>query len=185
MTNEESEVEDAALNTLVVLFYLPVALGSLVYLFWSGGEYRLLIRTVGEHPARDVGLGVLAGLVVVLASRLAARLPAGRRMVAVFAQAIGRPTLVACVVLAFAAAIGEELLFRAVLQPDLGIWLVTMLFAAAHFPYDRDLALWPLLAFPTGLLFGALFDLTGAALAPIVAHGVVNTLNLRWIARRA
>lgn len=178
------EAEDAALNALVILFYLPVAFGSLVYLSWSGGEYALVVRTIGEAPARDAGLGAVAGLALVAVSRVAARLPSGRQMVAVFQRALGRPSLLSCVALACAAAIAEELLFRAVLQPQLGIWLVTLLFAAAHFPFDRALALWPLLALPTGLVFGALYEYTGATTASIVAHALVNGLNLLWISRR-
>lgn len=185
MSARDEQAEDAALNLLVVLFYLPVALGSLLYLFWAGGEFAVMRRTVGADPVRDALVGVGVGLVLVVATRLAVLLPSGRRMADVFGRVLGRPGLLACVVLASAAAISEELLFRAVLQPELGIWAVTFLFAAAHFPFDRNLALWPLLAFPTGLAFGALYDWTGAALAPIFAHAVVNAVNLRWIARRS
>ena len=172
------------LNTLVVLFYVPVALGSLIYLRWSGGDYALWVRTLGEYPARDASVGLGAGLLLAFVSRLAVVLPAGRAMAEAFTRAIGRPSLWTCLALAAAAGTSEELLFRAVLQPELGIWLVTVLFAAAHFPFDRSLALWPLLAFPTGLVFGGLYESTGAALAPIVAHTVVNGLNLVWLSRR-
>jgi uncharacterized protein len=181
--NVEDPITDPAdrreLNALVVMFYLPVALGSLIYLRWSGGDYALWVRTLGEYPARDASLGLGVGLALALVSRLAVLLPSGRAMAETFGRAIGRPSVLTCLALALAAGTAEELLFRAVLQPELGIWLVTLLFAAAHFPFDRSLVLWPLMAFPTGLVFGALYDSTGAALAPMVAHTMVNALIAR------
>jgi membrane protease YdiL (CAAX protease family) len=93
--------------------------------------------------------------------------------------------LTACEVIAASSSIGEELLFRAVLQDRLGIGIATALFALAHFPAERDLWPWPVVALPMGLLFGGLYEWTGAALAPIVAHAVINLLNLRLVGRYA
>jgi membrane protease YdiL (CAAX protease family) len=39
--------------------------------------------------------------------------------------------------IALCAAIGEELLFRAALQPLLGVWIVSVLFLATHVPVYR------------------------------------------------
>ena len=39
--------------------------------------------------------------------------------------------------MALAAAIGEEMLFRAALQPLLGVWIVSLLFLATHVPVYR------------------------------------------------
>jgi uncharacterized protein len=185
VTDDEAEqIEEWALNALVVLFYLPVALGSLLFLFWSGGEFALWVRTLGEHPLRDVLVGALVGVGLVAVSRLFVLLGPGRRMADALGRVIGRPSLGTCLVLAASSAIGEELLFRAVLQPRLGVALATALFALAHLPYERDLWPWPLLAVAMGLALAGLYEWSGATLAPIVAHGVLNAANLRWLARR-
>ena len=179
-------IEDIALDALTVLFYLPVALGSLLYLFWSGGEFALWVRTLGEHPLRDVAAGAAVGLVFVLVSQRTAPLTGvGARMTAALGRMIGRRSWASCLAMAAASAVGEELLFRAVLQERLGIVIATGLFALAHFPAERALWPWPLLALPTGLAFGGLYEWTGAALAPVVAHGVINLLNLRFVGRYA
>ncbi|MEQ1501271.1 MAG: type II CAAX endopeptidase family protein [Myxococcota bacterium] len=177
-------LEAWALDVLTVLFYLPVALGSLLYLFYVGGEFALWVRTVGEHVPRDVAAGLAVGLAVVGASYAAVPLsPIAQRMVGALARAVGRPSWTACLVVAASSAIGEELLFRAVLQERLGVLIATLLFALAHFPAERDLWPWPVIAFPLGLAFAGLYAWSGAALAPIVAHAVINLLNLRLVGR--
>jgi hypothetical protein len=87
--------------------------------------------------------------------------------------------------LAFSSAIGEELLFRAVLQPELGLLASSLLFALVHVPFERDLLLWPLFAFAVGLLLGALFWWSGAVMASVSLHMVVNLLNLVRITRHS
>jgi membrane protease YdiL (CAAX protease family) len=179
-------MEDLALDALTVLFYLPVALGCLLYLFWSGGEFALFVRTLGEHPVRDVIAGCAVGLGVVAVSQgLTPWTAVGRRMARALGRMIGPRTWASCLLIAAASSVGEELLFRAVLQQRLGLALATILFALAHFPAERDLWPWPLMALPMGLAFGGLYEWSGAALAPIVAHGVINLLNLRFVGRYA
>lgn len=178
--------EDTALDLLVVLFYLPVALGSLLYLGWTGGRYALWARTIGEHPVRDALIGAAFGLGVALASRALVPLtPWSREMARALAASIGRRSWLTCLVIAVSSAIGEELLFRGVLQERLGIAIATVLFAAAHFPAERALWPWPLLALPIGLAFGGLYTWSGAVCAPIVAHAVINLVNLRQLERLA
>jgi membrane protease YdiL (CAAX protease family) len=161
-----------------------VALGSLLYLAYTGGEYALAVRVLGENIPRDVAAGVAVGTFAVLVSQLVApRFQVGRRMLFAFRRVIGTPSVLTCVTMAIFSAVGEELLFRAVLQERLGLPIATALFAVAHFPVERDLWLWPLVTLPVGLAFGGLYEWSGAALAPIVAHAVINALNLRWIAR--
>jgi hypothetical protein len=181
---DDERVEEWALNGLVVLFYLPVVLGSLLYLFWSGGEFALWVRTLGEHRLRDGALGLGVGLGLIAATRAFARLPPGRAMADALGRAIGTPALLTCVILAVCSASGEELLFRAVLQPRVGIAVASVLFAAAHPPYERALWPWPLVALPMGFAFGGLYELTGAALAGIVAHAALYAANLWWIGQR-
>jgi hypothetical protein len=36
-----------------------------------------------------------------------------------------------------------------------------------------------------GLALAGLYEWSGAALAPIVAHGVLNAANVRWMSRRS
>ena len=177
------KVEEWTWNGMVVLFYLPVANGAIAYLWWTGGEYAMRVRTLGTRPERDVPLGVAVGLLLVVATRLAAAgLPPLRRMAAALGESLGRPSWPTAALIALASAVGEELLFRGVIQDRLGLFPALLAFAAAHVPWARELWPWPLTALVAGLVFGTLYDATGAVLAPAVAHFVVNLLSLRWAA---
>jgi membrane protease YdiL (CAAX protease family) len=164
----------------VALFYGPVALGSALWLGWRLGPDGLLLRLVGTAPLRDLLVGVAAGLVVVAVSRWSlARFAWARRLARSMADTLGPLSFGACMLFATFSALGEELLFRGVLQPWLGWLPATLLFAAAHVPTGRDLVAWPAFALVAGVLLAGLFELTSALLAPIACHFVVNLLNLR------
>ncbi|QJE00559.1 CPBP family intramembrane metalloprotease [Massilia forsythiae] len=77
--------------------------------------------------------------------------------------------------IALAAAFGEELLLRAALQPLLGIWIVSLLFVLAHVPLDqlRRLERAALVqaagVFAAGVALGFVFARVGL-LAAMVVH---------------
>ena len=82
------------------------------------------------------------------------------------------------VLIAVIPAIGEELLFRGVLQriftewfknPHWGIWIAAILFSAIHMQFFGFL---PRLFL--GLFFGYLLEATGSLWIPIVAHFINN-----------
>lgn len=99
------------------------------------------------------------------------------------------------------SAVGEEALFRGVVQPWLigvvgrlldpdmttpgllptaiGVTLAAVVFGLVHLPRVKELRPWTAFAFVVGLLFGVLAAASGSLLAPIVAHLVINWLNMR------
>jgi membrane protease YdiL (CAAX protease family) len=85
------------------------------------------------------------------------------------------------------AGLGEEMLFRGVLQAVLGDWLGTwsgLLLAAAAFGLAH--AITPTYAVLAGLMgayLGALWLLTGGLVAPAVAHGVYDFVALVYLTR--
>lgn len=100
-------------------------------------------------------------------------------------------------VVALYSGIGEEALFRGFLQPwivlqlqgawgqpsawpaVLGVVLASGVFGLLHFPLVRELIPWTAFALLAGLLFGALAAWSGSLLAPVVAHLLINWLNIR------
>lgn len=180
-----SLLEEWTYNLVVLSFYLPVAVGCLAYIEWSGGRFALETRTIGEEPLMSLAVGFCAAVPVIGASWWAAdRIPSLRRLGRSLARMTGRLSFVSALIVSAAAAIGEELLFRAVLQEQLGAPVGIVLFAAAHVPFERDLWPWPLLALGAGTLFAGLYEVTGAVLAPTVAHFLINAVNLRWLTMR-
>jgi membrane protease YdiL (CAAX protease family) len=83
---------------------------------------------------------------------------------------------------ALSSALGEELLFRGLLQPWLGLWLQALAFGIVHSQL-RGPSKWAWVAWATimGLSFGAIYALSGSLLGPIAAHALINWLNLAYL----
>ncbi len=94
--------------------------------------------------------------------------------------ATGLPTA-GIIALAVFSSLGEEMLFRSVLQPATNLWIQALVFGLAHQLPGKARFTWALWATIMGLLFGALFQATGSLLGPIVAHATINGMNLRFL----
>ena len=101
------------------------------------------------------------------------------------------------------SSLGEEAFFRGLVQPYLIVWISTrlgsdpqgwvpiaagvgltsLLFGGMHFPVIKELRPWTLFAVVAGVGFGLLAALSGSILPAVVAHFLINWLNLRWLAK--
>jgi uncharacterized protein len=84
-------------------------------------------------------------------------------------------------VLGLASGIAEELFFRGLLAPALGLLLSSVAFGGLHQLRGRVGWIWAGWAAVMGLLFGTLFLTTGSLLGPILAHVTINVMNLRFL----
>jgi len=84
-------------------------------------------------------------------------------------------------VLGVASGVAEELFFRGLLTPALGLVLSSLAFGGLHQLRGRVGWIWAGWATVMGLLFGALFLATGSLVGPIVAHVAINVINLRFL----
>ena len=94
-----------------------------------------------------------------------------------------RPLEVAGVSLA--AGVGEELLFRGVVQAEFGLVVASVLFGLAHIG-GRSSVIFGLWVAVMGLGLGGLAHLADGLLAPIVAHAAYDAMAIsyiRWAAR--
>ncbi len=179
-----------SLLPLALPFYGVMLAIAMAWAFWSGDSLMLAGSSVGGlgdvwDLAADVAAGVIAGLAVIGLSReVTGRTQWGDTLADALAGAIGNPTLVECILLALASGIAEEALFRGALQPQVGLWAASLLFGLAHFAPSRELWPWMLFAVATGVMMGALFEWTGNLIAPMVAHALINAVNLRLLALR-
>jgi membrane protease YdiL (CAAX protease family) len=85
--------------------------------------------------------------------------------------------------LAAAAGVGEELLFRGVIQEELGLGVASVLFGLMHGP-TREL--WPLAlwAAVTGAVLGALYQVSGNLFVPTLSHALYDSAALIYFGRR-
>ncbi len=166
--------------------------GVALALIWASGtpllhpEERMVVPGLALHGS-SAHLWSLAGgiafavLVVVLSRVTVQRFEWARRLhleLRPFAQGLD---LTGILVLAVLSAAGEELLFRGLLQPWMGLWPQALLFGLAHQMPGPSRWIWVSWALLVGLALGALFEVTGSLLGPLVAHALVNGLNLNFL----
>jgi len=174
-----------ALVRLALVFY--AALGGVALAWRSGlqGESLWLAGPEAEiRWLRDPLLGALAAALVILLSGILTRhTRAGELLARRLAEAIGPLAPWQGWVLAFASGLAEEAFFRGALQPVVGLVAASVLFAAAHLVPRRDWLLWSAFSLAAGLLLGGLARATGNLVAPVVAHVLVNGVNLNRLVR--
>jgi membrane protease YdiL (CAAX protease family) len=175
---------------LALLVYGIVAAGSLA-VSWALGKDPLesgapswLPLPAGTAELVSAALGVILALTTIRASRAFVRRWAWAKAL----HADLRPTVrgvsgTAILLLGSASGIAEELFFRGLLAPALGVILSSLAFGALHQFGLRGRAGWVWATWATlmGVLFGALFFATGSLVGPIVAHVAINVVNLRFI----
>jgi len=175
--------------TFGLLFYGALSGLALVWRWgWVGAS--IVYRSSTEAAAgvawlRDglAGLSV-AALLIFLSYVWTRGSRSGERLARVLASALGPLGVVHTTLLACMSGLAEELLFRGALQPEIGLIAASVVFGLAHCVPGRGLFGWSVFAILAGLLLGALYIVTGNLFASIVAHTVVNAVNLPFIIRR-
>jgi len=83
---------------------------------------------------------------------------------------------------AVCSAVAEELVFRGLLMPWLGLVPQAILFGVAHAQLSGP-SRWVWVAWATvvGLALGAICELTGSLLGPMLSHALINGLNLAYL----
>lgn len=150
-----------------------------------------------ERPWPASGYGVLLGLglvaavyVLVLIGVVIYALATGQAIAEVAAQndseavegIVAAATLPLAILLAVSAGLGEEILFRGLLQRYVGVWGQAVLFALLHVSYGTVLQV--VMPLGLGVLFGYLVKRGHSLWLCIVAHATFNLTQV-LIARAA
>lgn len=185
-----------SLRWLVVALYAGlglagIGLGALhghANVFTLAGDAEALSK---QRLILGIGLGLGTGAVMLLFWRWAVHaLEWARQLRRDLRELLGVLLPDEIVVLAVTSALGEELFFRGALLPALGrggLFTSSLVFALLHLgPLSRfpRMVPWTLSALVTGLCFGALFVATGNLCAPVLAHFLVNLVNLKMVTER-
>ncbi len=163
---------------------LAVCIGSWLWLDRLPIAHPEPVLTLGPVTAHiySVLLGGALGACLVISSRLSvARFSWARRLHNEFRPVARQLSSTGIVALALMSGIGEELLFRGLLQPYVGLIAQAVIFGLLHQLPGRSRWVWVAWAAAVGLLLGAVFELTGSIIGPIVAHAMVNGLNLAYL----
>jgi membrane protease YdiL (CAAX protease family) len=171
-----------------LVFYGVMAAVAVLWRIGLYGEPILYASAEAEarglRPLRDVALGLGAGGLVLLASHWMTRKTRwGERLARALAGALQSLSVPDALLLALASGLAEEMLFRGALQPRVGWVAASLIFGLVHVLPRREFIAWTGFAIAAGFLFGALFSATGNLVAPVVAHTVVNAVNLPLLIR--
>jgi uncharacterized protein len=129
----------------------------------------------------SLGLGLpLGALTVSLTRVLVRRADWAHALHIALRPAVHRGDAALAAVAASSAA-GEELLFRGLLVPIVGVLLSSLVFGALHQIRGRARWGWMVWATVMGLLFATVFAVTGSLAGPLVAHAAINHANLRFL----
>lgn len=173
-------------SRLAVIYALLGLAAGAVALIWRGTPWEhpepwLQLSPAAAHLYSAL-LGLTVGLGVAMMTRpLVGRFEWARRLSDELRPVARLMSPNGIIVVAILSALGEELLFRSVVQPALGLWLQALLFGLAHQLPGRARWVWVAWAAVMGLVLGAMFQLTGSLLGPVLAHAAINGLNLRYL----
>jgi len=174
-------------SLLAAAYASMAALALLVSEFWFDRPAWVHPEPWFELPKSvahvySAALGVaLGGLVVVITRRLVERVAWAQELARALKPFARDLTGTGIVVIALLSSVGEEFLFRGLLEPWLGVWLQAVLFGLLHQMRGPSRWAWAVWAGIVGLLFGMVFVATGSIVGPIVAHAVINGFNLNYL----
>ncbi len=128
----------------------------------------------------DAAVGLAAGGVLLFLWSLAGRwLPGAQELERKLAATLADLNPSDVLGLAVLSGFAEEIFFRGAVQGAWGLIPATLLFGALHTGPGKVFRLWTLFAAVAGLALGGLMIWRGNLLAPILAHFLVNAVNLR------
>ena len=166
-------------------FYLALAVAGVIWVGSSNGSIPLSLFFNSKTWSGDAILGLLAGLALVALWDLGSRFVAGMRdLEKELASQIGQLDSYEAFALAMISGFSEELFFRGAIQSSWGWAWAVVIFTAMHLGTGKAFHWWTAFAFLAGLAFGGLTLLRGNILAAIIAHIVVNGVNLRRLVFR-
>lgn len=126
-----------------------------------------------------LGLGVMGALVLLIANYLfEEQFPSYKSFRLVMMQLVGSASVPVALYLAFISSIGEELLFRAAVQPAVGLLGTALLFGLLHLGPQGIISMWTIWAVISGLILGWLFESTGNLWPCLICHFIVNAVSI-------
>ena len=133
----------------------------------------------------SLGLGLLLGATTIAVTpTMVRRWRWARALHLALRPAVHRAGDGALFLVALASAVGEELLFRGLLVPLVGVVVSSVAFGVLHQIGGRGRWGWIGWATLMGLLFGEVFAMTGSLLGPLLAHAADQPRQSSLLARQ-
>ena len=186
--NPNEQEREEGLRT-AVLFEGILGIGA-VFFGWLIGFYPVDLIKIDATLAADVGFAFLVTLPMGVLFVLLARFPLGpfrmirQQMDAIIVPLFHKLSVFDIFLISLLAGVGEELLFRGLLQPAIGYWtgplgglvLASVLFGLAHLITPT----YAIMAGSMGLVIGWSMNYTDNLLTAILIHAVYDFIALTY-----
>ncbi|MEO1369769.1 MAG: CPBP family intramembrane glutamic endopeptidase [Acidobacteriota bacterium] len=165
--------------TTAWVFYLALAILGILWVGHAAGEISLSLFVDPRGWWLDLLVGLCAGGALLFGwSLLRDHSRDMRRVEAVMRETIGALDGPQIIAVALMSGFAEELFFRGAMQMSWGWPWALILFGVLHTGPESSFRVWTVFAFVAGGLFAAITLWRGNLLAAIVAHVLVNGVNL-------
>jgi len=172
---------------LTCLVFLIIAAVIIVVAYAEPLSVFVGPMNVGNQLLFGLGLSALAATGSYVSFRMTATSESTRKTIAAYARLdlSGQNP----VWISLAAAIGEELLFRAALQPLLGVWITSVIFLLTHTPVyqfrklDKATLVQAAGVFGASVVLGFIYQYVGL-LAAVLVHVAIDVVGL-YVVRNA
>jgi len=170
---------------LVAIAYVLIGIAALGGAFWRGvspWEHSAPWIVLQNGAERWIYSGLVgaavAGLIIMATRALVGRVAFATRLHSELRPLARTMSTGAILYLAIASSFGEELLFRGLLSPWIGLFPQAILFGSLHQVGGPSRWVWMAWAFLMGLLLAAMYQCTGSLVGPLTAHALINAINL-------
>lgn len=172
---------------LTCLVFLIIAAVIIVVAYAEPLSVFVGPMNVGNQLLFGLGLSALAAVGSYVSFRMTASSESTRKTIAAYARL--DLSGLNPVWISLAAAIGEELLFRAALQPLLGVWITSVIFLLTHTPVyqfrklDKATLVQAAGVFGASVALGFIYQYVGL-LAAVLVHVAIDVVGL-YVVRNA
>jgi membrane protease YdiL (CAAX protease family) len=170
---------------LVGFAYILIGVGASLGAWWRGVSAWthpnpwLLLEVGTERWVYSALLGLaVAGTAIMVTRTLVGRVAFATKLHDVLRPLACTMSTGTAILLALTSAFGEELLFRGFLQTWMGLVPQAILFGSLHQLGGPSRWVWMGWATVMGFTLGAMYALTGSLVGPLVAHALINAVNL-------
>ncbi|MEN8150572.1 MAG: CPBP family intramembrane glutamic endopeptidase [Planctomycetota bacterium] len=181
--SDDQPLSPRAIRWFAGVFYALLAAAGLIWIRLRTGSW-LPESLLGGQTFRSLYLGTgLAFLTISMTGKLIRWFPWMRWLSLEVRRLLGPLDLFTVIVLALASGIGEEIFFRGAFLPVGGLVFSSLVFGLIHTGPDRRFLAWSAFAIVIGFALGWIALETGSLAGPILAHVVINAVNLGRISR--
>jgi membrane protease YdiL (CAAX protease family) len=161
------------------IFYLVLAIAGALWVGWREGTILPTLFVDPQSWWLDALIGVaVGGFLIGLWRVVRHKLTSARELEQQLAELLGPLDRHEIVALALLSGFAEELFFRGAVQGAWGWFPATVLFTLLHTGPGSTYRAWTAFAGVAGLTLAGLMLWRGNLLAPVLAHVVVNAVNL-------